>query len=90
LAVGLLGRLVVVLGLHFCVGGLLGVFGSSFGSPIVQLCTGPQCQLGVDRGIWGPFIGVGLILTGIVIAASARGRTLPQAPPNYPSYVMNA
>jgi len=69
--------------------GLLGVFGGSFGSPIVSVCNGPQCAIGVDRGVYGPFIGVGLIIAGVLIARPAGFAVEPCRDPDLLAYIMN-
>jgi hypothetical protein len=36
IAVGVIGRVVLVLGLHLLIGGLIGVYGTAFGGPFVR------------------------------------------------------
>ena len=77
---GFAGRLALVLALHFILGGLLGLFGSTFGGPLAQMCTGPQCAVGVGRGFYGPFIGVGLLIAAILVLSAGRPRMMPVSP----------
>ena len=80
IAVGLLGRLVIVLGIHLFLGSLIGLIGSSFGGPIIGMCSGPQCAVGIGTGMWAPFVGVGLVIVGILIAVAGRSRIQPPPP----------
>lgn len=90
LGVGLLGRLIVVIGLHIFVAGLYGIVSSGSGRPFVALCTGPQCAVGVDLGIWSPFIGTGVTLAGLAVCALGRVRRVvrvPSVPVTYQPYL---
>ena len=80
---GLLGRLIVVLGVHIFVAGLYGIVSSGVGGPFVALCTGPQCVVGVDLGMWSPFIGTGVALAGLVVCTLGRAPRMV-APPFIP------
>lgn len=86
---GVLGRLLVVLGAHFFIGGMLGILGSAFGSPVAQLCSGLHCELGVGRGLYGPFIGVGLWIASVLPMGACRPRIVPPAPPVPQAYLVN-
>ncbi|AZI58231.1 pentapeptide repeat-containing protein [Nakamurella antarctica] len=72
LTFGILGRVSLVLGIHFLLGGLIGVFGTVLLGPVAQMCSGPQCAIGIDRGMQGTFIGVGLIVVSTFLMAFAR------------------
>lgn len=62
---GLLGALLIALGFHLFVGGLMGVFLPIIGPPVTQTCAGPQCIVGVGSGLFGPVIGVFVLLIGL-------------------------
>ena len=85
IAVGVIGRVVLVLGLHLLIGGLIGVYGTAFGGPFVQMCSGPQCAVGVDRGIYGPFIGVVVLIVGLLFMGSMRPRPAGPIPVPVPA-----
>ncbi|SDO41932.1 Pentapeptide repeat-containing protein [Nakamurella panacisegetis] len=89
LGFGLLGRLILVLGIHVFVAGLYGIVSSATGGPSVALCTGPQCAVGVDLGMWSPFVGVGVALAGLAVCTYGRVTQLvvrPAQPVPYQPY----
>lgn len=90
LVFGLLGRLLLVLGAHFFIGGLLGVLGSAFASPVAQICSGPHCALGVGPGFYGPFIGVGLMIASVLVLGAGRARMALPVPPVARPYPVNS
>lgn len=68
---GLLGALVVTVGFHLFVGGLLNEFVGGFGAPVAKICSGPQCAIGVGSGFFGIFGGIIVILAGFGVRRAA-------------------
>jgi len=65
---GLAGSLVVALGIHLFLGGLVDEVVSSSGPPLAQTCSaGALCTVGVASGFVGLFGGVFIILAGFAI-----------------------
>jgi uncharacterized protein YjbI with pentapeptide repeats len=82
LALGIAGALVVALGVHLFLGGLVEGFVGSFGAPVRQTCsTGPLCPVGVGFGIFGIWLGVAVVIAGFVVLAAAKRSTPPAAAP---------
>jgi uncharacterized protein YjbI with pentapeptide repeats len=68
LARGLVGSLVVALGFHLFVGGLVDEIVSASGPPVAQTCSaGALCTVGVASGFFGLFGGVFIIIAGFAI-----------------------
>jgi len=70
----ILGRLILVIGVHLFAGFVLGQIASATGPPVDQTCNGVQCSLGVAAGGWAPFVGFLLIFVGAAISGTARRR----------------
>src|SRR3984885_7056056 len=68
LARGLAGSLVVPLGFHLFLGGLVDEIVSSFGPPLAQTCSaGALCTVGVARGFFRLFGGVLVTTAGFAV-----------------------
>ena len=65
---GLLGSLVVALGFHLFLGGLIDEIASASGPPVAQTCSaGALCTVGVASGFFGLFGGVFVIIAGFAV-----------------------
>jgi hypothetical protein len=65
---GLVGSLVVALGFHLFLGGLVDEIVSSSGPPLAQTCSaGALCTVGVASGFFGLFGGVFVIIAGFAV-----------------------
>jgi uncharacterized protein YjbI with pentapeptide repeats len=71
LVLGLLGALLVAVGAHLFVGGILGQVLSPFDSLTVTACSGPQCAVGINAGTAGAVIGVFAVIFGFGVRAAA-------------------
>ncbi|WP_367318763.1 pentapeptide repeat-containing protein [Streptomyces sp. HUAS ZL42] len=78
LVFGLVGRLLVVLGLHMFAGFLIGqIVPAVIGEPVQQICQGPQCAVGVGLGMAGPWLAFGTVAVGVAVLARGLVRTAP-------------
>ena len=77
LGLGILGRLVAVVGMHMVGGYLLAQVTSMFGQPTALACNGPQCSVGVSMGILGILVGIVTLVVGIGIASKAVTKSEP-------------
>lgn len=65
---GLVGSLVVALGFHLFLGGLIDEIASASGPPVAQTCSaGALCTVGVASGFLGLFGGVFVIIAGFAL-----------------------
>jgi uncharacterized protein YjbI with pentapeptide repeats len=65
---GLVGSLVVALGFHLFLGGLIDEVASAAGPPVAQTCSaGALCTVGVASGFLGLFGGVFVIIAGFAV-----------------------
>jgi uncharacterized protein YjbI with pentapeptide repeats len=65
---GLVGSLVVALGFHLFLGGLIDEIASAAGPPVAQTCSaGALCTVGVASGFLGLFGGVFVIIAGFAV-----------------------
>lgn len=65
---GLVGSLVIALGFHLFLGGLVDEIVSSSGPPLAQTCSaGTLCTVGVASGFFGLFGGVFVIIAGFAV-----------------------
>ncbi len=67
----IIGSVLVALGVHLFLGGLVGLIVGSFGAPVVQTCTAPQCVVGIKSQFVGPFAGVFAIIIGFAVKGMA-------------------
>jgi len=79
---GLTGAFLIAIGFHLFAGGLIDQIVSASGPPLAQTCNaGPLCAVGVAGGFLGLFIGLPVLIAGIVVRAarSSARRELPAA-----------
>jgi hypothetical protein len=67
------GSVVVALGLHMFVGGVVGDALTTTSPQQLAGCSGPQCGLGLTGGFWVTFFGLPVVLSGFVVRAVALG-----------------
>ena len=84
-AVAVLGCLVAAFGFHLFAGGLIGQFVGGFGFPVAQVCSGPQCAVGVGSGVIGIPVGVLALIVGLMLRAR-RGAPPPVTSGQGPVY----
>jgi uncharacterized protein YjbI with pentapeptide repeats len=83
--VAVLGCLVAAFGFHLFAGGLIGQFVGGFGTPVTQVCSGPQCAVGVASGVIGIPVGVLALIVGLMLRAR-RGAPPPVTSGQGPVY----
>jgi hypothetical protein len=70
LLVGLAGTLLVVVGLHGFVGGMVGTITEAL-NPLQPPCDGPHCAVGIDAGWLGLTFGIPATIAGFAIRSTA-------------------
>ncbi len=88
LARGIIGAVIIAIGFHLFIGGLLDEILSATGPPLAQLCTGPLCKVGVASGFLGVFIGVPVMLVGFAVRSvgTSTRRATPTAAGQFGPY----
>lgn len=79
--VAVVGCVLVALGFHLFVGGLIEQFVGGFGSPIPQACSGPQCAVGVSSGLYAIPVGIFAMIFGFAMRAMRSKQPPPPSGP---------